>query len=319
MTGGSKRMQVLLVDDSAVYRKLIGDHLHSWGFDVVLAETGAEAWRVLEQPTTPKLVFLDWVLPDIEGIELCRRIRSASLSGYVYIILLTSKEGKQSMLDGLEAGADDYVRKPFDEAEMKARVLVGKRILELQDELVAAREAMREAATHDSLTGLLNRGEIFAMLERELERGRRERKVLSVILADIDHFKKVNDSEGHLFGDEALREIARRLRSKLRPYDGVGRYGGEEFLLVLPACDLEGAMQRADELREVIAGSPIVSGEAKRAITMSLGVALAECIGVKEVESVLARADAALYAAKKNGRNRVEHVSQAKAGSKAKR
>lgn len=310
-------MQVLLVDDSAVYRKLIGDHLRNWGFDVILAETGAEAWRVLEQPATPKLVFLDWVLPDIEGIELCRRIRATHLSGYVYIILLTSKEGKQSMLDGLQAGADDYVRKPFDEAEMKARVLVGKRILELQEELVAAREAMREAATHDSLTGLLNRGEIFAMLERELERGRRERKALSVILADIDHFKKVNDSQGHLFGDEALREIARRLHSKLRPYDGVGRYGGEEFLLVLPACDLESAMQRAEELREVIASGPIVSGEAKRAVTMSLGVALSECIGVKEVESVLARADAALYAAKKNGRNRVEHASHAKVGSKA--
>lgn len=309
-------MQVLLVDDSAVYRKLVGDHLRSWGFGVTVAETGAEAWRVLEQPQTPKLVLLDWVLPDIEGIELCRRIRSANLSSYVYVILLTSKEGRQNMLDGLQAGADDYVRKPFDEAEMKARVLVGKRILELQDELVGARESMREAATHDCLTGLLNRGEIFSMLGRELERGRRERKALSVILADIDHFKKVNDSEGHLFGDEALREIARRLQSKLRPYDGVGRYGGEEFLLVLPGCDLEGALQRAEELRKGIANQPIACGGVERAITVSMGVALSECMGVKEVESVLARADSALYAAKNKGRNRVEQVSQAKAGSK---
>ena len=302
-------MQVLLVDDSAVYRKLIGDHLKSWGFGVTVAETGAEAWRVLQQPTAPKLVLLDWVLPDIEGIELCRRVRTTALSDqYVYIVLLTSKEGQQNMLDALEAGADDYLKKPFDEAELKARLLVGKRILDLQEELVAARESMREAATRDSLTGLLNRGEIFAMLERELERARRERKPVSVILSDIDHFKKVNDSEGHLFGDEALREIARRLHSKLRPYDGVGRYGGEEFLLVLPACDLECAMQRANELRQTIASAPVVSGDVTKTIPMSMGVAVSECVGVKEVEVLLARADKALYSAKAKGRDRVEHL-----------
>jgi diguanylate cyclase (GGDEF)-like protein len=303
-------MQVLLVDDSAVYRKLIGDHLRSWGFGVMLAETGAEAWRVLEQPQTPRLVLLDWVLPDIEGIELCRSIRAAGLSGqYIYIILLTSKEGRQNMLDALQAGADDYLMKPFDKAELKARLQTGQRILDLQEELVAARESMREAATRDSLTGLLNRAEIFSMLERELERARRERKPLSVILSDIDHFKKVNDSHGHLFGDETLREIARRLQLKLRAYDGVGRYGGEEFLLVLPACDLSGAIQRANDLRETIAATPVVSSGIEKPITMSMGVAVSECIGVKELEPLVSRADAALYVAKDKGRNRVEHVA----------
>jgi two-component system cell cycle response regulator len=312
-------MQVLVVEDSAVYRKLIGDHLRSWKFEVTIAESGAEAWQVLEQPTAPKLVLLDWVLPDVEGIELCRRVRSASFSGhYVYIILLTSKEGRQNMLDALQAGADDYLMKPFDQSELKARLLTGKRILNLQDELVAARELMRDAATRDSLTGLLNRGEIFAMLERELERARRERKPLSVILSDIDHFKHVNDSHGHLFGDEALREIARRLQSKLRPYDGVGRYGGEEFLLVLPNCDAVGAMERANELREIIAKTPVISGGVKRPITMSMGVSVSECIGVKEVEPLLSRADAALYQAKDNGRNRVEQAVGSKEKTSAK-
>lgn len=301
-------MQVLLVEDSAVYRQLIGGHLKSWGFEVTMAQTGAEATQILERPEAPKLVLLDGMLPDIEGIELCGRIRAAGSSGhYVYVILLTGKEGRQNMLDGLEAGADDYLRKPFDEAELKARLLVGKRILDLQAELVAARESMREAATRDALTGLLNRAEIFSLLERELERSRRERKPLCVILADIDHFKRVNDTGGHLFGDEALREIARRMQSRLRPYDGVGRYGGEEFLLVLPSCDLKGAIERANEMRELIAKTHVAAGGVKQAITMSLGVAISECVGVKEVEALIDRADKALYVAKKKGRNRVEH------------
>ncbi len=300
-------MQILLVDDSAVYRKLIGDHLRSWEFDFTVAENGEEAWKVLEQPGAPKLVLLDWVLPDLEGIELCQRIRKVGTTGhYVYVILLTSKQGRQDMLEAMSAGVDDYLVKPFDAPELKARLLVGKRILNLQDELVAARESMRHAATHDSLTGLLNRGEIFGMLERELERARRERKSLSVILGDIDHFKEVNDTCGHLFGDEALQEMARRLHSGLRVYDGVGRYGGEEFLLVLPSCTLDATLLRANELREIIAATPIMHGSTGRSITMSMGVAVSECAGVKELEALLGRADAALYAAKANGRNRVE-------------
>lgn len=213
------------------------------------------------------------------------------------------------MLDAMNAGADDYLVKPFDASELKARLLVGKRILDLQDELVAARESMRHAATHDSLTGLLNRGEIFAMLERELERSRRENRPVSVILSDIDHFKKVNDTHGHLFGDEVLQEISRRLHSRLRVYDGVGRYGGEEFLLVLPTCDLEYALVRANELREIIAATPIVSGNVERSITMSMGVAVSEGTGIKGVETLLSRADTALYRAKEKGRNRVEFLA----------
>ena len=305
-------MQALVVDDSAVYRKLIGDHLRSWGFGVTLAESGSEAWQILEQPNAPKLVLLDWVLPDLDGIELCRRIRQAgSSSPYVYIILLTSKEGRQNMLQAMQAGADDYLVKPFDELELKARLLVGKRILDLQEELVSARESMRHAATHDSLTGLTNRGEILAMLERELERARRERKPVAVILCDVDHFKNVNDTLGHLFGDEALREIGRRLRAQLRVYDGVGRYGGEEFLMVLPSCDLPNALQRANELREIIAKTPVVCSGEERLITMSMGVAVSACEGKNELEMLLNQADAGLYKAKEKGRNRIEHFSPA--------
>jgi diguanylate cyclase (GGDEF)-like protein len=303
-------MQALVVDDSAVYRKLIGDHLRSWGFGVTLAETGSEAWQILEKPDAPKLALLDWVLPDLDGIELCHRIRKVGSSGpYVYVILLTSNEGRQSMLDALQAGADDYLVKPFDELELKARLLVGKRILDLQEELVSARESMRHAATHDSLTGLMNRGEILGMLQRELERARRDRKPVSVVLGDVDLFKSVNDTLGHLFGDEALREIGRRLRTKLRIYDGVGRYGGEEFLMVLPNCDLPNALLRANELRESVGSTPVVSSGEERLITMSMGVAVSACDGKNEVEALLNHADAGLYAAKEKGRNRIEHFT----------
>ncbi len=306
--GGSMLMQVLVVDDSAVYRKLIGDCLRSWGFGVTLAKSGSEAWQILQQPDSPKLVLLDWVLPDLDGIELCQRIRKVGSSGtYVYVILLTSNEGRQNMLDAMQAGSDDYLVKPFDELELKARLLVGKRILDLQEQLVSAREAMRHAATHDSLTGLMNRGEIFSMLERELERARRERSPVGVILGDIDHFKSVNDTLGHLFGDEALREIGRRLQSQLRVYDGVGRYGGEEFLLVLPNCDLTNALLRANEIREIVAGSPVLCSGVEKSVTMSMGVTVSNCSGKGEVEDLLSRADTALYKAKDNGRNRTEH------------
>jgi two-component system cell cycle response regulator len=306
--GGSMLMQVLVVDDSAVYRKLIGDCLRSWGFGVTLAKTGSEAWHILQQPDSPKLVLLDWVLPDLDGIELCQRIRKVGSSGpYVYVILLTSNEGRQNMLDAMQAGSDDYLVKPFDELELKARLLVGKRILDLQEQLVSAREAMRHAATHDSLTGLMNRGEIFSMLERELERARRERSPVGVILGDIDHFKSVNDTLGHLFGDEALREIGRRLQSQLRVYDGVGRYGGEEFLLVLPNCDLTNALLRANEIREIVAGTPVLCSGVEKSVTMSMGVTVSNTSGKGEVEDLLSRADTALYKAKDNGRNRTEH------------
>jgi diguanylate cyclase (GGDEF)-like protein len=307
-------MQVLVVEDSAVYRKLICNQLGSWGFDTTVAKTGAEAWRLLEEPASPKLVLLDWVLPDLDGIELCQRIRRAGSSRhYVYVILLTSKEGKQNMLDAMDAGADDYLMKPFDGSELKARLLVGNRILDLQEELVTARESMRHAATHDSLTGLMNRGEVLQVMNRELERARREGKPLGVILADIDHFKDVNDSLGHLYGDEALKEIARRLRFKLRVYDVLARYGGEEFLLLLPGCDLAGAIDRGNQLREFVASKPVVSAGVERAISVSMGVAVAESSETADVETLLGQADVGLYAAKEKGRNRVEHV-QHKAG-----
>jgi two-component system cell cycle response regulator len=303
-------MKALIVDDSPIYRKLIRDHLQEWGFESTEVETGSQAWRLLQQPDSPKLVLLDWVLPDLDGIELCQRIRNAGESRpYVYVILLSGKDGRKNILTAMQAGVDDYLVKPFDESELRARVLVGKRILDLQQELISARESMRIAATHDSLTGLMNRGEVMDFLTRELARAKRDCKPVGIILADIDHFKSVNDSCGHLFGDEALKEVARRFRAKLRAYDAVGRYGGEEFLLILPGCDAMTTIIRADELRGHVASKPVISAKTERVITVSMGVATSEQGGT--AEALLSQADCGLYRAKEKGRNRVEHVESA--------
>jgi two-component system, cell cycle response regulator len=307
--GELSQVQVLVAEDSAVYRHLLSSYLQEWGLPFLIAKDGSEAWRFLQRPDCPKLVLLDWVLPDIDGVELCRRIRLADAEkSYSYVILLTGKEGKADLLEAMQAGADDYLVKPFDQLELRARLLVGKRIVELHEQLVSAKESLRYSATHDSLTGILNRGEVFDSLLRELERARRSRKPVSIVLADVDHFKDVNDTLGHPFGDEALKEIARRFRSKLRMYDSLGRYGGEEFLIILPDCDLRSALVRADELRACIGSEPIVFGRASRSITVSMGVALSADQATNDIAALLNRADRGLYLAKQDGRDRVAHV-----------
>jgi diguanylate cyclase (GGDEF)-like protein len=208
----------------------------------------------------------------------------------------------------MEAGVDDFLAKPFDELELKARLLVGKRIVALQQELIAAREAMRTAATYDALTGLLNRREILDYLKRELSRGRREKHPVSVILADLDYFKRINDQYGHIAGDEVLKEIARRLTAGIRAYDRVGRYGGEEFLVIMPNCDLISAFTRADEIRALISRKPVKAGAVAVNITISMGLAVADNSSVPDPEKLLHEADLGLYKAKQNGRNRVEQL-----------
>jgi diguanylate cyclase (GGDEF)-like protein len=215
--------------------------------------------------------------------------------------MLTAKSLKRDLLIAMAAGADDYLAKPIDPSELRARIMVGKRILDLQ-------QSLRFAATHDFLTNLLNRSEILAAIDKERSRSERERKPTTIIMADIDHFKRINDSLGHGAGDEVLKEVGRRLKSDLRPYDVVGRYGGEEFLIILPGCDLATGARRADELRNLVAKDPIFTPFGTTAATVSLGVTAAfnrEC----SVSDLLREADMCMYAAKKKGRNRVEFLT----------
>ena len=268
---------------------------------------------MLARPDAPRLALLDWVLPEVDGVELCRRLRGRSENEpYTYTILLTGKSQKQEMLEAMDAGADDFLAKPFDPPELKARLLVGKRIVDLQQKLVSVNSALHYAANHDFLTRVWNRAAIIAFLQRETARAFREASALGVIMVDVDRFKKVNDELGHEAGDCVLEEIARRFSASLREYDGVGRYGGEEFLLVLPGCDLATTVRRANLIRELISSKPIQAPLRAAAITVSMGVAVAEAS--TNFKSLLHRADSALYQAKRNGRNRVEEITVATDG-----
>jgi two-component system cell cycle response regulator len=222
-------MKILIADDESVSRRMLQGLLAKWGYDVAFAEDGNAAWAALKAPNPPHMALLDWMMPGQNGVDVCRALRKLRPEPYTYILLLTAKDAKESVVEGLESGADDYLTKPFNPQELKARIRVGLRLLDLEDSLVQAREAMRFKATHDILTGAWNRGCILEALDREIARFRREGHSLGVLIADVDHFKSVNDTYGHLAGDAVLRDITKRMQVEVRPYDAVGRYGGEGF------------------------------------------------------------------------------------------
>lgn len=242
-------------------------------------------------------------MPGIDGIELCRRLRQEQRDRYQYILLVSGKDEKQDVVDGLEAGADDYLTKPFDIGELRARLRAGRRILSLQHELIQAREVLRFQATHDSLTGLLSRGATLHLLNSELRRGVRSRTPTGVLMIDLDHFKRVNDTYGHLAGDAVLKEAGRRISQAVRSYDFVGRYGGEEFLAVLSSCPEEELKQVAERARRALAEKPISTGKTSMNVTASIGGVVIQ--GAIDDPDMLSAADLALYEAKRTGRNRV--------------
>jgi len=304
----SSRDTVLIAEDDPVFRRILQSCLQSWNYQVRACENGMDAWNVLQQEHAPQMAILDWMMPGMDGIEICRRIRTLQPNPYRYVLLLTAKGDKHDVVQGLEAGADDYLTKPFDVDVLHARVRAGKRILELQKELIQARESLRFEALHDHLTGLWNRGAVLNLLQREEQRRQRSGEALGVIMVDVDHFKAINDSYGHLVGDVVLTEVARRLTASVRGYDSVGRYGGEEFLIIVPGCDPQGLIISAERLRAVIAESPIQSSSGPIPVTLSVGLVSVGAGNLKPVEHIalVQAADSALYRAKAKGRNRVE-------------
>jgi len=306
-------MKVLIADDSAQSRLLLQRSLRRWGYEVVTAENGAQALDILAKSDAPPMAILDWFMPEMTGPEVCKHMRETHREPYTYILLLTANGSKDATVEGLEAGADDYVVKPFEENELRVRLRAGKRIIDLQMDLVRAREELRERANKDLLTMLPNRPAISAALEMELSRCHRDRRTVGIILLDIDHFKKINDTYGHFTGDAVLRETASRLRSNMRPYDQVGRYGGEEFLVVLPNCDLEQATIQAERMRHRLESDTIMADGTEMRISASFGVTVSD--GSERSPDLYVRvADEALYRAKANGRNCVSTLTLERSG-----
>jgi two-component system cell cycle response regulator len=300
----SDKLHVLVADDEPVSRRRLEVALSGWGYHVTCVEDGEAALVEVARPDHPSLILLDWSMPKVDGIQVCRAVRKLLTDRYVYIILVTSHDSEDSLIAGLDAGADDYVTKPFKMRELQARIRSGARVVQLQQQLIAAREQLREKAMHDPLTGLLTRGAFFELHEREVLKASRTRTPTSIIMADLDYFKQVNDRKGHIAGDDVLREAARRLVATIRRSDAAGRYGGEEFIALAPACSLADALPLAERFRQSISDTPFDTSAGPVHVTASVGVASTDHLD--DSAHLLKTADDALYRAKARGRNRVE-------------
>ena len=298
-------MQILVADDDPVSRYAVSGLLRKCGHEVVLAGNGSEALAVLQAESTPSVAILDWMMPGMDGVEVCRRVRALPDRRYVYLIALTAKKDEQDLVEALEAGFDDFLSKPVRLPELKARLLAGRRIVELQERLVLSCEVMKFKASHDPLTGMWNRAAIIELLDTQIARSRREQTHLALLMLDIDHFKNINDTYGHMVGDQILKRVAQTLTFSARAYDWLGRYGGEEFLVIAPDCPPAGAATLAERLREKIAGRPFTLDALQVPVTISLGLANLQD-GWGNAFELLRAADTAVYQAKQNGRNRLE-------------
>jgi diguanylate cyclase (GGDEF)-like protein len=295
-------LKVLIADDDPLSLLYLQDALQDWGYEVVTATDGTRACQILQQPDAPMLAVIDWMMPGMDGIDVCRQVRDTIKDRYVYLIMLTTRSETEFVVEAMNAGADDFVGKPFDAEELQVRIRAGRRISELEQQL-------RLKATHDALTGIYNRGALLEILDKELVRHGRDARPVSIIFADLDHFKRVNDEHGHLAGDAVLREVSRRVAAVLRPYDTLGRYGGEELLIVLPACARDGALEVAERVRAAVAAVPVDTDFGAIPCALSIGVAVADEGVTIPSQKLIHLADDALYRAKRGGRNRVEMAS----------
>jgi two-component system, cell cycle response regulator len=295
-------MKILIVEDDLMQRRFLQIILTQSGKEVVAAADGEAAWEML-QTERIRIVVTDWLMPVLSGLELIQRIRAANLPHYTYLVLLTSKNAQDSIVEGLKAGADDYLIKPFDRNELLARLAIGERILKLEDRL-------EQMATHDTLTKLLNRRALYCGAQTELKRSVRENSSLCMIMLDIDHFKSVNDAYGHPIGDKALCLVAETLLQNKRDYDLVGRWGGEEFLALLPKTSLADAGMIAERFRASIEAARLLMPDGDTVkLTVSLGVSTTAC-GSLDIEELIHQADEALYLAKNSGKNRVKVIEK---------
>jgi two-component system, cell cycle response regulator len=301
-------MRVLIADDDRVSRTVLQLRLSQLGYEVVSAGDGQAAWEILQAEDAPQLAILDWMMPGMDGVSVVKEVRRRAAERYTYLLMLTSRQDTHFLVEAMEAGADDYLTKPVEISELEVRLRAGTRILQLQEDLLASQEALRVQATHDGLTGLWNRAAVLEAFRRELARADREQRPVGVIMADIDHFKEINDTLGHPVGDQVIREVAERIEGSIRCYDVAGRYGGEEFLVVLPGCPPGEVVAVARRICEAVRRKPVIVGPVAVPVTLSLGVTAAELDGSETMEDLVARADRALYLAKDAGRDRASFI-----------
>ncbi len=294
-------MKVLVAEDDLTSRTILTAILQKWGYEVISAVDGEQALELLQQPEAPRLVLLDWSMPGLSGVEVCGRLRKNQTNDSIYIIILTAKSEKKHIVEGLNAGANDYIVKPYDNDELQARINVGKRMVEIQSELENAKRALIHEAMHDSLTGVYNRKAVLNMLEKELSRTIRFGGIVGVAMCDLDHFKKINDKYGHQTGDEILRGFTKLVKDNLREYDVIGRYGGEEFLIIIPSGGDPEKIMDFSRLCKTVSGSKIQTRSGEVSVTVSIGVKQSD--GKNSIDAILTEADNALYKAKDMGRN----------------
>lgn len=295
-----KTIKVLIAEDNVVSAKILQKNIKDWGYEVVLAKDGKEALLALQNEGI-RLAVLDWMMPEISGIQLCQKIRENDYQGedqeYTYIILLTAKDEQKDLIKGFSAGADDYIRKPFNHLELKARLKTGKRIIDLQRQL-------QEQASRDGLTGLWNRKRMYRILDKEINRSQRDNLPVAIIMIDIDKFKAINDTHGHYVGDLVLQEVAKILRKNVRNYDEICRYGGDELIVILPNCSMAKTEVIAERFRKSVTEHRITTDAVSVNITISLGGTSTENHS-KDVtaEALIMAADESLLEAKNKGRN----------------
>lgn len=305
MSAESPKTKVLIAEDDPVSLRLVQVMLAKWGYEPVLARDGLEAWKALQADNAPRLAIIDWMMPRRDGLALCRDLRKQADRPYVYVLLLTAKTQESDLIEGLGAGADDYLTKPFSGEELRARLFAGERIVGVQQQLTEAREALREQAIRDALTGLFNRRYLEEALARELRRAEHGNLPLSLLMIDLDHFKDFNDRHGHAAGDAVLKELGVLLHQQTRREDVACRLGGEEFVLILPGASSAVAARRSEQIRQAIRQATVESeGKRLESATVSVGVACFPEHGTT-AETLLASADQALYRAKREGRDRV--------------
>ncbi len=306
--------RILIAEDDTVSLRLLEATVRRWGYAPICVNDGASALAKLSAPDGPRMAILDWEMPGLSGPQVCRILRARNSGPYVYLIVLTGRAAKEHLFAGLSSGADDYVLKPFDPAELQLRVRTGQRIVDLQHELLEARRELERRANHDALTGAANRGAILAKVEEEAARSERQKTHYCLILFDLDFFKRINDTHGHRAGDLVLQEAVRRAERELRPYDRIGRYGGEEFMVLLPGCELEEGATVAERLRLGLCDKPVDVEKASLTVTASFGL-VCSSQPHDSLEALVDAADSALYRAKGAGRNQVRVAGEAERDS----